>query len=173
MYKVLKIEKYYDETFFTLKNLETGTEIRCFEMDSYDELKEFHFIQESGMYECLIKIDVDIKANKESESDKYYKILELNTKIGDYKFAKLELNKDVYYVLMDYLKEIQNLENKEKILLRRIDYHLLKVDDVVSETFKRDEEYEKELPKLLAKAIEQDNKEAIKLCNLALRNLKG
>lgn len=138
MYKLLKIEKYSDETFFTLKNIETGTEVRCFEPFNFEyELKEFSFLKEAEIYDCLIAIDVDVKNKKEDDSDIYYHIMELNKKIGDFEFAKLKLNNDIYYVLMRKLKHIQEIEDKKTILLRRIDFHLLKVNDVISDTYKK------------------------------------
>ena len=163
MYKVLKIEKYDHETFFTLKNLKTGEEIECFEALSYEDLEEFHFIKEGGIYEILICMGIYIIEAKEWDNDNYYKILELNKKIGDYKFAKLELNNNIYYVLMKELEKVKDLKDKEKILLRQGQYSLLKVDNTMSSAFYTSDEERQRLKKKLEKAKWDNNKSLMDL----------
>lgn len=163
MYRVLKIEKYDYETFFTLKNLETEKEIECFEALYYDNLEEFHFIKEGGKYNILINMYIDVIERKELDCDNYYKILELNVKIGDYKFAKLELNENIYYVLMSCLKNVDNLRKNTVILLRQEQYSLLKVDNIVSSAFYTSDEDRQRFEKLLEKAKKDNNQSLINL----------
>ena len=161
MYKILKIDKGYNDTFFTLKNLETGKEIRCFEPFEYEnELKVFHFIKEGGIYDILIDMVADVIDKKEKDCDNYYEILELNVKIGWFKFAKLRLNNEVFYIIMTNLKAISDIENKKMILLRQIYFSLLKVDNVVNDSYKIPNVEIEDLPILLEQA--KKNKDTVK-----------
>ena len=158
MYKVLEIEKGWVDTCFTLENEKTGTKIECMEFDSYKDLKSFHFMKEGGIYDCLIKIDAEIIEEKEWENDDYYEILELNIRVGWCKFAKLKLNEDIYYMDMDDLIQINNLEKKKHILLRTVHYHLLKANDSINEAYYISEDKKAKLPMLIETAKQEGNR---------------
>ena len=125
MYKVLEVDGANSyETFFDLQNLETGEKITCFEPGDYSEYKSFHFIKEGGVYDCLIEIVGDVIENKEYDKDTYYEILELNVRIGNWKFAKIKLNENIYYLRMSYLEDdykgdVRELKRGDKILFRK------------------------------------------------------
>ena len=141
MYKVLKIRKYDFETFFELKNIESGNEIKCFEPLNLEyELKPYKFIRQGEIYSCLINIEAEVIEKREYEFDNYYEILELNIRVGCGNFAKLKLNEEIYYLNMYILENIVGIEKGKKIMLRIFYYHLLKVNDVINPVYYTTEE---------------------------------
>ena len=91
MYKVLKVDtECIYETFFDLENLETGEKITCFEPDNYNRYKSYHFIKEGEVYNCLIEIEGEFIDKREHGKGSYYEILDLNIRIGNWKFARIK-----------------------------------------------------------------------------------
>ena len=178
MYKVLDVDREcLYETFFDLENLETGEKITCFEPGDYSRYKSFHFIKEGEVYDCLIEIVGDVIENKEYDKDAYYEILELNVRIGNWKFAKIKLNKTVYHLRMDYLEDdykgdIKKLKRGDKILFRKMSYRLLKVNNVINDDYQNTDEYKRRICERLERAKNRNDEEMIEFYLLCLKMLE-
>ena len=178
MYKVLEVDGANSyETFFDLQNLETGEKITCFEPGDYSEYKSFHFIKEGEVYDCLIEITGEFIDKKEYEYDDYYEILELNVRIGNWKFAKIKLNETIYYLKMDdledaYKGDLKELKIGDEILFRQMTYRLLQVNDVINDDYQITDEYIRRTYNRLERAKRDNEENTIKYCLLKLRMLE-
>ena len=109
MYQVLAIEESGWTNFSTLRNLETGTVIECFD-DSviFSQKPNFGFMKEGGRYDCKISLFGSVAIPVKPDLRQYvaeYTVTATGVLFGKRRYTEVRLGRDVYYISRGSLKE--------------------------------------------------------------------
>ncbi len=127
MYKVMKIINYMATRDVVLRNLETGTEDLCFDDSAVVSYTNFNFIEEGKIYDCKIELFGDF-VDRPTESSTEVTIIETGVIIGKYKYFKVKINSNIYYILES---DAKGHEIKPKMYYDCTRKDLAQVDDVI------------------------------------------
>lgn len=132
MYKLLFASDGIMTRHVKLENCETGKVELCFDDSDlrHEYQKGFEFMQVGGIYDCkilLFGIAYDLSEVNE-ESCIICETIGWDLSIGNFKVLRVENNGNIYYVAMDDVKNIKNI-NRFAFDFSRKD--LIQVDDII------------------------------------------
>ena len=127
MYQVKKINPGLVTRFIDLINLATNTQDKVFDDSAVISDTNFDFIQEGKIYDCKIELFGDF-VDKSTESSTEVTILETGVTIGKYRYFKVLINSDIYFILES---DAKGHEIKPKMHYKFTRKDLIQVDDMI------------------------------------------
>ncbi|MBO0471479.1 hypothetical protein JZO66_13065 [Enterococcus sp. DIV0242_7C1] len=133
MFEVTAIDERIMDRDVYLRNVVTGKKEECFDNSiGYSDDNNFLFMEIGSKYECKILLIGDQKKEENDETYKLFFAEDRLTKIGNYKFLKVYLDKEEYYILAD---KLFLSDEDEYILFDFFRKDLLEVDGHISPMF--------------------------------------
>ncbi|MBC1368362.1 hypothetical protein HB784_01545 [Listeria welshimeri] len=130
MFEVTNIDERTMDRDIYLRNIITEKEEECFDNSiGYSDDNNFLFMRIGSMYECKILLIGDQTKEENEEACKLFFAEERLIKIGKYKFLRVYLDKEEYYILED---EIFCNDEDKYIIFDFFRKDLLEVDGHIS-----------------------------------------
>ena len=128
MYKVIKINEAAATRTMELKNMETGSNIECFDDSALVSFENFEFMEVGSVYDCKVKLFgkvVDIQTEQSILCEALKECV-----IGKKKFLEVCVKEDIYYVSLEMglEKSMFHFESTRK--------DLIQVNDIIHDDLK-------------------------------------
>lgn len=128
MYKLISIQEDMMTRNVLIQNLETNTRDLCFDDSALkSDGNNFEFMKIGELYDCKIKLFGDFVETPE-ERVKEISILNEKAIVGNTEFLEVRVDKDVYYILKNKIKDNKD-EKKRLFKISRKD--LIQVNDII------------------------------------------
>lgn len=128
MYKLISIDEAMMTRDILIQNLETETKDLCFDDSALKSNNNFEFMVTGNVYNCKIRLFGVMDNDKNHDRVVLCKILEKNILIGDMKYARVLVNKDIYYISQN---DIISVLDQKEILFRISRKDIIQVNDTI------------------------------------------
>lgn len=128
MYKLISIINAMMTRDILIQNLETGTKDLCFDDSALNSIDNFEFMVIGNTYKCKIRLFGIMDNDKNHDRVVLCKILEKNIIIGDFEYARVSVNKDIYYISQN---DIFDVLNQKELLFRISRKDIIQVNDII------------------------------------------